>query len=966
MSTPVAQSSTARPTVSAAGTWTEEEGGRSILICLLRLDLRIHDNALFHYAHRPAAPPTRETWFAELCSASGQSTGASGDSEAFSRWADEASLHSQAQYLLPVYVFDEREIELSGFPGYKREGPEARTKEYGFWKMSGFRARFTAESVYDLRSRLVERGSNLLIRFGKPEKVIANLVTALQAQGDFVEGVWIQKEITHAEVQVENEIRTALNKRGVPLRFVHGKTLIHPVDLPFDVKDTPDVFTPFRKRVEQLGARMARPTLDSPARFKPFPTDLPETGDYKLDITYEVDVDGLQKLKTLSKKAPQQNGDISFYDILRYILLPLNDSNLSPILEGPSILQKRHPASALPLRGGESSALERLEWYFIRGKSADSSRWDRNDPPPVARYKQTRNNLVGHAYSTKMSPFLSYGSISPRQIWEALDYHEHKFGEDQNTYWVRFELLWRDYFFFVAEKFGVLLFHLGGFELVTDPAQAEKKLQPGWWRGWDPMQDGPEHDVTRLLDGRTGIPFLDANIIELRESGFMSNRGRQNIASFLTKDLGCDWRIGAEFFQSHLIDYDPTSNYGNWQYVSGVGNDPRASRQFNTIKQAKDYDSYGEYVMTWIPALRNMHPAYVHTPWLLDPEERRRYGLKTTEMDVTAVGYPACPMLEIESWKKHYERKEGVGSKMRGNPQEKVKDGKLRKVKPHHHHHLHTQQQPVQARGQALTQKPTRSSRGFAATDGMYALGSRAFGMQPHYRQQQQQQQKQQQQPDSGSNSQSDRESPDNTASTAYDSQQRHREGLPPPTRGGGFVGGILRTAATSVVGTGSVAGSSGSGTGAGVGVGAYEGRSSSPFGGRLTSAAAGPPIGGARPSRAFANGAASSQLPAPGSAGAAAAGAGFGLGSLGSVAGRATSTGWRAQAPSGMSSNGSAQLGSGTSLLRSNAPAGASGHSPGSGGASSGGAFNASGAVSGNAISKADSETSWRKAPGT
>lgn len=68
----------------------------------------------------------------------------------------------------------------------------------------------------------------------------------------------------------------------------------------------------------------------------------------------------------------------------------------------------------------------------------------------------------------------------------------------------------------------------------------------------------------------------------------MSNRGRQNVASFLTKDCQIDWRLGAEFFESHLIDFEPSNNWGNWQYVSGVGNDPRASRQFNPIKQGND------------------------------------------------------------------------------------------------------------------------------------------------------------------------------------------------------------------------------------------------------------------------------------------------------------------------------------------------------------------------------------------
>lgn len=244
--------------------------------------------------------------------------------------------------------------------------------------------------------------------------------------------------------------------------------------------------------------------------------------------------------------------------------------------------------------------------------------------------------------------------------------------------------MWRDYFCLVAEKFGDLLFHLGGFELATDPPQARKKLEPGYWKTWDGKKENADPDLSRLLDGRTGIPFIDANIRELRESGFVSNRGRQNFASYLAHDLRYDWRIGAEFFQSYLIDYEVVANYGNWAYVAGVGNDPRASRRFNVIKQAKDYDSHGEYVKTWLPALRGLPVDFIHTPWLLDPEEKRRYGLKTSEETVTMDSYPGRPLTEDESWKKHYERKEGVGSRMHGNPQEKIKDGKLKAMKRPH------------------------------------------------------------------------------------------------------------------------------------------------------------------------------------------------------------------------------------------------------------------------------------------
>ncbi|KZS02115.1 Cryptochrome-1, partial [Daphnia magna] len=95
--------------------------------------------------------------------------------------------------------------------------------------------------------------------------------------------------------------------------------------------------------------------------------------------------------------------------------------------------------------------------------------------------------------------------------------------------------------------------------------------------------------------GKTGVPFVDANMRELLETGWMSNRGRQNVASFLVKDLHLDWRLGAEWFESLLLDHDVCSNYGNWNYVAGIGNDPRENRKFNMIKQSMDYDLEGNF-----------------------------------------------------------------------------------------------------------------------------------------------------------------------------------------------------------------------------------------------------------------------------------------------------------------------------------------------------------------------------------
>jgi deoxyribodipyrimidine photo-lyase len=105
--------------------------------------------------------------------------------------------------------------------------------------------------------------------------------------------------------------------------------------------------------------------------------------------------------------------------------------------------------------------------------------------------------------------------------------------------------------------------------------------------------------LDRWINGKTGVDFVDANMNELRLTGFMSNRGRQNVASYLCNDLQLDWRYGAAYFEQELIDYDVASNWGNWAYLAGVGNDPRGNRYFDIPKQARQYDSDGEYRRLW-------------------------------------------------------------------------------------------------------------------------------------------------------------------------------------------------------------------------------------------------------------------------------------------------------------------------------------------------------------------------------
>lgn len=229
---------------------------------------------------------------------------------------------------------------------------------------------------------------------------------------------------------------------------------------------------------------------------------------------------------------------------------------------------ERHPKSAFPFKGGETNALERLHGYFFETKK-------------IGFYKKTRNGLIGTDFSSKFSPWLANGSISARTIyWKVKQFEKEHFKND-STYWLIFELIWRDYFKYISLKHKNDIFKIGGL------------LQ----KDYDWKTD--ERYIQKWIHGETRSSFVNANMIELKKTGWMSNRGRQNVASFFSKELLLDWRIGAAYFESLLIDYDVHSNYGNWMYVAGVGNDPR-DRTFNVDLQAERYDPNGKFQQLWL------------------------------------------------------------------------------------------------------------------------------------------------------------------------------------------------------------------------------------------------------------------------------------------------------------------------------------------------------------------------------
>jgi deoxyribodipyrimidine photo-lyase len=190
--------------------------------------------------------------------------------------------------------------------------------------------------------------------------------------------------------------------------------------------------------------------------------------------------------------------------------------------------------------------------------------------------------MIGENYSSKFSAWLSLGCISARKIYEEIKKYELQFGANDSTYWLVFELLWRDYFRFMMKKYHNNFFLQNGIKSTTSKLN---KHNPKVFETWQ--------------NGKTGNDFIDANMLELKLTGFISNRGRQNVASYLCNDLSLNWRYGAAYFEQQLIDYDPCSNWGNWAYIAGVGNDPRENRIFNIEKQAIDYDKNFKFRNLW-------------------------------------------------------------------------------------------------------------------------------------------------------------------------------------------------------------------------------------------------------------------------------------------------------------------------------------------------------------------------------
>lgn len=239
----------------------------------------------------------------------------------------------------------------------------------------------------------------------------------------------------------------------------------------------------------------------------------------------------------------------------------------SPEVASEFLKTNIHEKNSCTFEGGENAGHQHLNSYFSQ-KLASS-------------YKLTRNGLDGMDYSTKFSPWLSNGCLSVRSVIARLRDYENDIESNDSTYWIYFELLWREYYQWYAHKHQSALFTFKGIS-ASNP---NTSFYPQRYQKW--------------CHGNTPFPIINALMNQLNTTGYMSNRGRQLVASCFVHELNLDWRYGASYMEQQLIDYDTASNWGNWQYLAGVGADPRGHRKFDLNKQTATYDPQSEFIHRW-------------------------------------------------------------------------------------------------------------------------------------------------------------------------------------------------------------------------------------------------------------------------------------------------------------------------------------------------------------------------------
>ena len=396
----------------------------------------------------------------------------------------------KAQTIVPVYCFDPRYFS---------------TTKYSTKKTGDFRAKFLLESVNGLRSSLQELGGDLIVKIGLPEIVLPEI-----CQEYSISEVYHHREVAAEETEISANVEAALWKQQINLKHFIGHTLYHKEDLPFPIKDIPDAFVTFKKKIERDSE--VRPGFETPQR---------------VNVPPDMEVGELPSISDFGLSVPQ------FDERAQYRFI-----------------------------GGEQEGLSRLGDFLQSNKS------------------QVRPQKSVSASASLLSPWLSLGCLSPREVYWQVKNYDREHSQSEIAAQIVLELEWRDYFRFMLKKHG-------SNTTFSDESPDEDDMAA----------------FDRWKNGKTGIPIVDACMAELNSTGYINNKSRQYLASNLVKDLGVNWRAGAAYFEEKLIDFSPASNWGNWTYIAGEG--VMSVNRPITIKP--DVLPEEQYISKWMTKLNEVH-----------------------------------------------------------------------------------------------------------------------------------------------------------------------------------------------------------------------------------------------------------------------------------------------------------------------------------------------------------------------
>ena len=412
--------------------------------------------------------------------------------------------------------------------------------------MAPARLWFLLGSLAELQQRWRAAGSRLLVLQGDPAQVLPQLAAAIGA----AVVAW-NRDVEPYGRERDRRVAAALQAEGRKVLVDWDQLLIAPEDLKTGSGDPYRVYGPFRRN---WFAQVERKQAAGALALQAAPSGL-------LDLAQD----------------------------------PPAHLPLLAVLPTPETLG--HPfagAQLCPCRPGEAAAAEQLQAFCDGG--------------PLLRYEPGRN-MPGEAGTSALSAALKFGTLSPRQAWDAAQQAKPLVRSSEQSESIQVweqELAWREFY-------QQALFHF--------PQLADGPYRPQWKQfPWQNNEDWFDF----WADGQTGMPIIDAAMRQLNQSGWMHNRCRMIVASYLVKDLICDWRWGEKAFMQRLVDGDLAANNGGWQWSASSGMDPKPLRIFNPATQASKFDPNGDYIRTWLPELR-----HVNTKDLLSgeiaPMERRGY-----------------------------------------------------------------------------------------------------------------------------------------------------------------------------------------------------------------------------------------------------------------------------------------------------------------------------------------------------